>query len=64
MYMSFFPCGICGLRVKANLVMCVKCGKWIHSRCAAMKMVTSGISRDFACRKCEGHTGERQKFML
>ena len=26
------PCGICGKRVMANSVMCVKCRKWIHGR--------------------------------
>ena len=24
------PCGICGKRVMANSVLCVKCRKWIH----------------------------------
>ena len=24
------PCGICGKRIMANSVLCVKCGKWIH----------------------------------
>ena len=28
------PCGICCLREKANSVLCVQCGKLIHSRCA------------------------------
>ena len=26
-------CGICRLRVMANSVLCVQCGKWIHGRC-------------------------------
>ena len=28
------PCGLCSLRVKANSVLCLQCGKWIHSRCS------------------------------
>ena len=24
-------CGVCSLRVKGNLVLCVQCGKWVHS---------------------------------
>ena len=24
------PCGVCSLRVKANSVLCVQCGKWIQ----------------------------------
>ena len=31
------PYGICILRMKANSVLCVQCGKWIHGRCAGMK---------------------------
>ena len=38
--------------------MCVLCGKWIHSRCARVKMVTPKISRNYTCRKCEGNIGE------
>ena len=34
------PCGVCSLRVKANSVLCLQCGKWIHSRCAGVKRVT------------------------
>ena len=28
------PCGICGLRENDNLVLCVLCDKWIHSKYA------------------------------
>ena len=42
------PCGICGFGVKANSVMCVQCGKWIHCRCAGMKRVTPMFFRNFA----------------
>ena len=28
------------MRVMANSVLCVQCGKWIHGRCAEMKSVT------------------------
>ena len=42
------PCAICGKRVMANSVLCVKCGKWIHGRCAKVKrVVTSRLGRDF-----------------
>ena len=47
------PCGICGKRVMANSVLCVKCGKWIHGRCAKVKRVTSRLGRDFVCRRCK-----------
>ena len=33
-------CGFCSLREKANLVLCVQCGRWIHGRCAGVKRVT------------------------
>ena len=28
------PCGVCCLRVSSNSVLCFRCGKWIHGRCA------------------------------
>ena len=51
------PSAVCSLRVKANSVLCLQCGKWIHGRCAGVKRVTPSISRNFACRKCEGNIG-------
>ena len=47
------PCGICGKRVMANSVLCVKCGKWIHGRCAKVKRVTPRLGRDFVCGRCK-----------
>ena len=35
------PCGICSLRVKADSVLCVQCGEWIHGGCAGLKRVTA-----------------------
>ena len=40
------PCGICGKRVMANSVLCVKCGKWIQARCAKVNL---RLGRDFVC---------------
>ena len=34
-------------------VLCVKCGKWIHERCAKVKRVTSRLGRDFVCGRCK-----------
>jgi len=34
------PCGICGKRVMANSVLCVKCRKRMHGRCMKVKRVT------------------------
>ena len=45
---------ICGLRAKANTVLCVQSGKWIHSRCAGMKRVTAKFSRNLSLRNCKG----------
>ena len=52
------PCGVCSLRIKANSVLCVQCGMWIHGRCAGVKRVTLKVSRYFTCIKCEGNIGE------
>ena len=51
------PCGVCSLRVNANSVLCVQCGKWSYGTCAGVKMVSPKSSRNFACRKCEGNIG-------
>ena len=34
-------CGVCSLRVKANSVLCVQFGKWIHCRCAGVERLTA-----------------------
>ena len=34
------PCGVCSLSVRANSVLCLHCGKWMHGRCAGVKRVT------------------------
>ena len=47
------PCGNCGKRVMANSVLCVKCGKWIHGRCAKLNRVTPRLGRDFGCGRCK-----------
>ena len=47
------PCGICGKRVMANSVLCVKCGKWIHGRCVKVKRGTPRLGRDFVCGRCK-----------
>ena len=52
------PCGVCILRVKANSVLRIQCGWWIHGRCAGVKRVTPKSSRNLPCRKCEGNIGE------
>ena len=52
-----YPCGVCGLIVRANLVLCVQCGKWIHGISAGVMRMTPKFSRNLACRKCEGNIG-------
>ena len=46
-------CGICGKRVMANSVLCLKCRKWTHGRCANVKRVTLRLGRDFVCGRCK-----------
>ena len=46
------PCAKCGKRVMANSVMCTKCGKWVHGRCAKKKRVTSTLAKGFVCKLC------------
>ena len=46
------PCAKYGKRVMANSVMCTKCGKWVHGRCAKMKRVTSTLAKGFVNELC------------
>ena len=41
------PCAKCGKRV-----MCTKCIKWVHARCAKMKRETATLAKDFVCEQC------------
>ena len=36
----------------ANSVMCTKCGKWVHGRCAKTKRVTLTLVKGFVCKLC------------
>ena len=38
------PYGICGKRVMANSLVCMKCMRWIHGRCAKMRRVTPSLA--------------------
>ena len=40
------PCWVCSLRVKANTLLCVQCGRQIHGRCAGVKRVTPMFSKN------------------
>ena len=40
-----------GKRAMTNLVLCSKCGKWVHGRCARMKWVSSTLAKGFACKE-------------
>ena len=46
------PCAKCGKRVMENSVMCTKCGKWAHGRCAKMKRVTLILAKGFVGKLC------------
>ena len=55
---KFIPGEVNRSRVKISSVLCAKCGKMIHSRCAGMKRDTANLKRNLAWRKCEMNTGE------
>ena len=46
---------------KADSVLGLQCGKWIHGRSAGVKRVTPKFSKNFTCRKCEGNIAEGVK---
>ena len=37
-----------------NSMLCTKCGKWVHERCAKIKRVTAKLAMHFVCLKCKG----------
>ena len=43
------PCAKCSKRVMANSMICTKCGKWVHGRCAKIKRMTSTLEKGFVC---------------
>ena len=38
-----FPCGFCGLSVKFNSILGLRCCEWIHGKSTGVKMVTSSF---------------------
>ena len=46
------PCEVGGRRVMANLVLCTKCGSWVHGKCAKIKRATARSAMHFVCLKC------------
>ena len=47
-------CGVCDKRVKANSVLCVGCGKWVHKRCSGVKGALKKVEGVFKCKRCVG----------
>ena len=43
------PCRVCSLRLGANSVLCLHCGRWINGRCAGVKRVIPKFTMDFTC---------------
>ena len=48
------PCGVCGRRVMANLVLSTKCENWVLGKCATIKRVTARLAMHFVCSKSRG----------
>ena len=38
----------------ASLVLCTKCGNWVHGKCAKIKRVTAKLAMHFVCLKRKG----------
>ena len=45
------PCGVSSLRVKANSVLCVQCGGWIHSVVSGYSVVQWILSVNWVAPK-------------
>ena len=52
-----FPCGVCGLGVQLNSILCIKCKQWVHYRCSKLKKKIAKLSakeiEEFTCKKCK-----------
>ena len=46
------PCGVCEKKAKVNFVRCKTCKKWIHAKCARVKIVSCGMNGNFESRVC------------
>ena len=57
------PCGVCSLGVEANLLLCLQCGRWIHGRCAEVKMLTTKVSINVTCR-CERQWSRKKSYFV
>ena len=38
----------------ADSVLCIKCGNWVHGKCAKIKRATARLAMYFVCLKCKG----------
>ena len=47
-----FACSICLRGVGSNSILCVKCKKWIHKNCSAVKGRLKA-DNDYQCMKCK-----------
>ena len=47
-----YPCGVCGLGVRANSVLCTACGKWCHKRCSGLGRLSAAAVSLFRCLAC------------
>ena len=45
-------CGVCGIRVMANSVLCTKCKNWVHGRFEQIKRATARLAMHFVFSKC------------
>lgn len=54
-----YPCGVCGLGVGRNSILCVVCNKWCHARCSRLKNLSRIVG--FRCSVCTEKRGEVRK---
>ena len=47
------PCGVGERRIKADSVLCMKCGNWVRGKCAKIKTVTARFATRFVCLRCK-----------
>ena len=45
----------------SNAVWSAVCKKWIHTKCAQTKKVSSSFAQQFICRRCEDAEGGKEE---
>ena len=56
-----WPCGVCSRNVKSNSILCTRCKKWVHKRCAKIRTrVSISMATSYICPACVQKETEKE----